>query len=150
MDQYERNSNKLLIGGKEYVNFEEINKFHVMARIDSGAKTSSIHCEKVWVERVKDKKILCATLLKKNAGVTKFKKFSIKTVKSSNGVAETRYAVRLTIKVADLSYRTEFTLTNRDKMNYPVLLGRKFLRKGFLVDVSRNFILSGEGRSVED
>lgn len=150
MNQYERISNKLLIGGKEYVNFEEINKFHVMARIDSGAKTSSIHCEKVWVKRVKDKKVLCATLLKKNAGITEFKKFRIKTVKSSNGLEETRYAIKLKIKVAEQEYLTEFTLTNRDRMNYPVLLGRKFLRKGFLVDVSRNFILSGEGKSVED
>lgn len=150
MNQPERNGNKFIIGGKEYVDFKEINKKRVVARIDSGAKTSSIHCEKVWIELINRKKVLCATLLRKTNQVTRFKKFRIKTVKSSNGHEQTRYAIKLKVSIGGDEYLTEFTLTNRDRMTYPVLLGRKFLRKGFLVDVSRNFILTGEGKQVED
>jgi hypothetical protein len=71
-------------------------------------------------------------------------------VKSSNGIEQTRYAIKLKVKVGDQEVLTEFTLTNRDKMNYPVLLGRKFLRHRFVVDVSRNFILSGDGPDAEN
>ncbi len=35
-------------------------------------------------------------------------------------------------------------------MSYPVLLGRKVLRKAFIVDVSRNFIQSGDGTPAEN
>jgi len=56
MNQSLTATKKILLGGKEKVHFEEINKHNVLARIDTGAKTSSIHCEKVWVEREGKKK----------------------------------------------------------------------------------------------
>lgn len=138
----------IVVGGKEKVHFEEINKHNVLARIDTGAKTSSIHCDKVWVERDGNKKVLCAFLLRKTSHVTRFKKFKTRIVKSSNGISQTRYAIKLRIRIGEHEMLTEFTLSNRDKMSYPVLLGRKLLRKGFVVDVSRNFILSGEGTAA--
>jgi hypothetical protein len=138
----------IVIGGKERVHFPEINKFSVLARIDTGARTSSIHCEKVWVERIRNKKVLCATLLKKTKEVTRFKKYRVKTVKSSNGIEQKRYAVKLKIQVGDQLYKTEFTLSNRDKMSYPVLLGRKFLRRKFIVDVSDDYLLPSRKRIV--
>ena len=35
---------------------------------------------------------------------------------------------------------TDLSLTNREKMRYPVLVGRKVLAKGYLVDVSKKSI----------
>lgn len=137
----EKHGEKLIIGAKEYVNFPALKKKHVLARIDTGARTSSIHCDKVWVERKKNKKILCATLLRKTKNVTRFKKFSKKKVKSSNGIAQVRYVVKIEMDLGDKIYLTSFTLNNRDKMNCPVLLGRKFLRGRFIVDVGRNYYL---------
>lgn len=135
-------TDKVLIGGKEKVDFPDLGKFHVLARVDTGAKTSSIHCDKVWLEKINGKVVLCAFLLKKTSHVTRFSKFTRKLVRSSNGEEEERFAVRLNMKLGEQVYRTEFTLSNRDKMNYPVLLGRKFLRKGFLVDVSSDHLIS--------
>lgn len=150
MNQEVGNHMLKFIGGKEKVDFAEINKHQILARIDTGAKTSSIHCDKVWVERQGQKKVLCAHLLRKTTHVTRFRKFRIKQVKSSNGMEQTRYAIKLKVSIGDQEVLTEFTLTNRDKMNYPVLLGRKFLRHRFVVDVSRNFILSGDGADAEN
>jgi len=150
MNQSLTATKKILLGGKEKVHFEEINKHNVLARIDTGAKTSSIHCEKVWVEREGNKKVLCAFLLRKTTQVTRFKKFTMKEVKSSNGISQKRYAIKLRVRIGDFETLTEFTLTNRDKMSYPVLLGRKVLRKAFIVDVSRNFIQSGDGTPAEN
>lgn len=133
---------KLLIGGKEFISIPELNIKRVLARIDTGARTSSIHCAKVWIERFDNKPVLCVHLLKKTTRVTRFNDFKIKTVKSSNGLAEKRYAIRLKIKLGNKIYKTEFTLAKRDKMNYPVLLGRKFLKNRFWVDVSADYLLS--------
>jgi hypothetical protein len=48
------------------------------------------------------------------------------------------------MKLGSEVYITDFTLTNRGRMKNPVLLGRRFLRKDFLVDSGRNFIISGK------
>jgi len=131
---------KKCVGSKEHISFPQLNKQNVIARIDTGAKTSSIHCDKVWVERIQNKQVLCASLLRKTTIVTKFPKFKLKKVKSSNGHVQTRYTVKLTVLFSGDEFETEFTLSNRDNMNHAVLLGRKFLKGRYLVDVSRMFI----------
>jgi len=141
MNSLEKHGQKLIIGAKELVDFPGLKKKNVLARIDTGARTSSLHCDKVWVERVKNKTVLCATLLKKTKHITHFKKFAKKKVKSSNGISSIRYVVKLEMDLGKKIYLTSFTLNNRDKMNCPVLLGRKFLRARFIVDVSRNYYL---------
>jgi len=131
---------KKCVGSKEHISFPQLNKQNVVARIDTGANTSSIHCDKVWVERIQNKQVLCASLLRKTTVVTKFPRFKLKKVKSSNGHVQTRYTVKLTVHFSGDEFETEFTLSNRDNMNHAVLLGRKFLKRRYLVDVSRMFI----------
>jgi hypothetical protein len=136
-------TNKLIIGGREKINLPEVAKNKVYARIDSGAKSSSVHCEKFWVEIKRGKKTLYAAILNKTH-LCKFTEFKTRNIKSSNGISEKRYVVKLEIKIGLHAFESEFTLSDRKKMHNPVLLGRKFLRGHFLVDVSRNFILSGK------
>jgi hypothetical protein len=135
-------TNKLIIGGRERVKLDQVSKTKILARIDTGAKSSSVHCERYWVENKRGKGILHAAILSKN-NICTFSEFKIKTVKSSNGISEPRYLVKLEVSIGEYVHEAEFTLSNRKKMKNPVLLGRKFLRGRFLVDVNRNFILSG-------
>ena len=46
-----------------------------------------------------------------------------------------RYKVRLNLRWQDVEKKVMVTLSDRDKMKYPLLLGRNFLRGDFLVDV---------------
>jgi hypothetical protein len=133
---------KKCVGSKEHISFPKLNKQNVVARIDTGAKTSSIHCDKLWVERINNKQVLCASLLRKTTNVTKFSKFKLKKVKSSNGHVQMRYTVKLMVHFSGDEFETEFTLSNRDTMNHAVLLGRKFLKNRYLVDVSKMFMHS--------
>jgi len=58
-------------------------------------------------------------------------------VKSSNGVASTRYAIDTEVTILGRNYPITLTLTNRSFMKYQMLIGRNFLRlHGFLVDVT--------------
>ncbi|MEO0331738.1 MAG: RimK/LysX family protein, partial [Bacteroidota bacterium] len=65
------------------------------------------------------------------------KNFSDKVVKSSTGQAEHRYAITTEVVIFNKKRTVEFSLTDRQEMKYPVLLGRKFLAKRFLVDVRK-------------
>jgi hypothetical protein len=65
-----------------------------------------------------------------------FEEFSVKKVRSSSGQSQYRYKVKGDILLFGKKYNTEFTLSRRTKMRYPVLLGRKLLNKRFLIDTS--------------
>jgi len=137
-----RLENKHLIGNKELISFPNLKRKNVVARIDSGARSSSAHCDKIWTEKMGGEKVLCCYFLKRSRKVTRFKHFKIRLVKSSNGVSQKRYVVKMTIKLGDVTKRTEVTLTDRSTMNYSVLLGRRFLKDDFIIDVSKSYILT--------
>lgn len=64
----------------------------------------------------------------------------VKNVKSSNGITEERVVINQKIEIAGKSYAIDLSLTNRAEMRYPVLLGRRFLNKKFIVDVSTKYL----------
>lgn len=129
----------LIIGRLEIVNLTELSLDNQIAKIDTGAYTSSLHCEKVSLI---DNKLHCVFLRGDVAVNASFQKFSQRTVKSSNGQSEDRFSIFTTLKLGNKEYKIELTLTDRAEMKYPILLGRKFLRKRFHVDVSKKNNLS--------
>lgn len=133
-------NDKLIVGRKERIAFPRLNRSNIVARIDSGARSSSAHCDKIWLETLGGEKVLCCRFLKRSKRVTRFKKFKKRKVKSSNGTIQTRYVVRLEIQLGRVNKRTDITLTDRSTMNYSVLLGRRFLMNDFLIDVSRSYV----------
>jgi hypothetical protein len=69
-----------------------------------------------------------------------FTSYRQKKVKSSTGQEQLRYFVNGSIRLGDLEYTTEFSLTRRNGMRHPILLGRKLLNRRFVVDPSRKNI----------
>ncbi len=47
------------------------------------------------------------------------------------------------LELGDEEWEVEFTLTNRDKMSYRMILGRSALRGRFIVDSGLSYLLSG-------
>lgn len=135
---------KIIIGHKEKVDFPQLKRSWITARIDTGARSSSAHCDKIWIEEKENgKKVLCCYFLKNAKRVTRFHKFQKRKVKSSNGISQVRYVVRLLIRLGTFEKLTDVTLTDRSTMNYSVLLGRRFLSPCFLVDASTAYIETG-------
>jgi hypothetical protein len=66
-----------------------------------------------------------------------FKKFDQREIKNSFGEAELRYVIKTQVKIYDHLIKTEFSLSNRGSLKFPVLLGRKILRNRFLIDVTK-------------
>jgi len=78
-----------------------------------------------------------------------FERFSLKKVRSSNGLMEERFSVETTIRLFNRMFPIELTLTERGNMRFPVLLGRKFLSRRFVVDPCRkNMSARGKFRTV--
>lgn len=131
-----------VIGNKELIYLPEIRKSPLLARVDTGARTSALHCYSVNIEKINRQKVLCVRFMRNSRKVVRFKKYTQRKVKSSNGQIQNRYVVRLKLAFGEKTYKATFTLTNRSDMSHAALLGRKFLRNRFLVDVSRSHLVS--------
>ncbi len=126
---------KKVIGRTDQADFPELGFSDIDIKIDTGAYTSSIHCNHIREED----NILCCTFLdpkhpEYNGKEMQFKSYDITAVKSSNGEIQYRYVVQSTIKLFDKVHKISLTLSSRDDMRFPVLIGRKFLTKKFVVD----------------
>ncbi|MFA5484838.1 MAG: retropepsin-like aspartic protease [Candidatus Pacearchaeota archaeon] len=84
-----------------------------LARVDTGASKNSI----------------CKSIVKKYNLLP----LKLATIKQSNGI-DRRIVVKLKIKIANRTFKTYFNVSNREKMNYPILIGRNLLNKNFIID----------------
>ena len=134
-------SDKIIIGRRELAALPDFGLEQVKVKVDSGAYTSSILVTSCFE---KADQLHVVFLDNKHPGFTgqemHFKKFRTKKVKSSNGEVQERYFVFGTMIIAGLSIQTEFSLTVRKGMRYPILLGRKILNKYFLIDTSQKYL----------
>ena len=119
---------KVVIGRTDRADFPALGIADIDIKIDTGAYTSSIHCNHI---REEENVLLCTFLDPKhpeyNGKEMRFESYDITAVKSSNVVQSN---IRLFQKV----YKISLTLSSREDMRFPVLIGRKFLTKKFIVD----------------
>jgi len=129
---------KILLGRTDIVDFPNLNLEGIDVKVDTGAYTSSIHCHSIKEE---NNQLKCLFLDPKHEKYHKktlvFSDYKQKKVKSSNGVSQKRYVIKTEIILFNKIRTIELTLTERGSMRFPVLLGRKFLSKKFIVDSSK-------------
>lgn len=139
---------KLTIGRTEYVSLPELNFFNIDAKIDTGAYSSSIHCDDIHLNG--DGTVHFKLLDKSHPDYCKqhikMPVHKIKSVKSSNGTTEERIFVKTIIELNGKKYKAELSLTDRADMKYPMLIGRKFLKGHFIVDVSLQYHHAENGK----
>ena len=131
----------IVIGRRDRIDLPALGYSNIKAKIDTGAYGNALHCTNIEVNRKNDKDILSFTLFDSDYPKYRNKKqyfevFTDKIVKNSGGDTEHRYTIETDIIYFGQKIHAEFSLTDRREMKYPILLGRKFLRKRFLVDVS--------------
>lgn len=138
--------NKIVIGSIEHFDLPDLGIFAIEVRIDTGAKTSSLHVDNI--ERYKteegprvrfdihpnshnvDEVLSCNSPLK-----------AVRRVKSSNGTSEKRYVIQTRVQLVNESWSIELSLTDRSDMNYLMLFGRQGMKSRVLVDPSAKFLL---------
>ena len=129
---------KRSIGRIDKADFPLLNLFEVDIKIDTGAFTSSIHCNKI---QVVDNYLKCNFLDEEHPDYHEreiiFDKYDVRVVKSSNGQSEARYRILTEITLFGKTYPIFLTLSDRAEMKFPVLVGRKFLTRRFVVDINK-------------
>jgi hypothetical protein len=130
------NKELITIGRMEMLHFPELELRDVHARIDTGAKTST-----VWASNISAKDgWLSFTLFDATSDIysgqtIRTQQFSQLVVTSSTGVVQRRYVVKLLVEIHGRKIRGSFTLADRSSQVYPILVGRNVLRGKFVVDV---------------
>jgi hypothetical protein len=136
---------KKVIGAFEKVSFPDFGLFDVIAKIDTGATSGSLHATNIKEVKLTTGK----TAVKFNPYGRKrsviASSFQLKMVRSSNGESSMRYVIPTTIVIEGVQYPIEVSLADRTLMKKGVLIGRRFLRShGFIVDPKKGNRYRGE------
>jgi ribosomal protein S6--L-glutamate ligase len=139
-------TDKTVIGIEEWFNFPTLQIPLIKARIDTGAKTSSLHAFDIVSVRRQGKHYVrfCAHPLQRNKKITvacEAEVYDERIVKSSSGHKEQRYVIQVPIKAGQRDWLVEVNLTDRDSMGYRLLIGREALAGRFFIDPARSFCL---------
>lgn len=135
----ENSSAKCIIGKIEKVRLVPPN-IVLKARIDTGAKTTSIDAREIspferdgkqWVRFVMMDDTKPYIIEKKVTRTVQIKRHGTES--------QDRYVIKMRIVLGDVSQMIEVSLNDRDAYLYPVLIGRNFLRDNCIVDVSKKF-----------
>ncbi|MGJ8759901.1 MULTISPECIES: RimK/LysX family protein [unclassified Polaribacter] len=133
---------KITIGRVDKADFPELHLEDIDLKIDSGAYTSSIHCSNIEEITIDGKNFIRFKLLDPEHPFYNNKEFTTKNyasklVKSSNGISEKRFLVETEIVIFNEIFPIHLTLSERKDMKFPILLGRKFLNKKFVIDTTK-------------
>ena len=133
---------KPIIGRHTFVSLPGLNLQNIIAKVDTGAYSCSLHAENIKVVRKNGKKMLRfdVPILEKGRHFTGenqtcyVEKYEIIEIRSSNGI-QNRYRIETAVEIFGKKYFTKLTLSNRGSLKNPMLIGRRLLRSNFLVNV---------------
>ena len=111
------------------------------ARIDTGARTSSIDARDIKFFQKDGKQWVSFDLANSAGKITTMKEPVTRFVriKRHNEESERRPVVTIKTRIGDILVPTQFTLRSRENYEYPALIGARFLEKRALVDVATEY-----------
>ena len=141
-----------VIGWREWLSLPGLGIDHIKAKIDSGARTSAIHAYDIQSfsdrgaphvsftvrpeQRRRVPTLECIAEIRDE-----------RMVRSSTGHQQCRYVIETMVSLDGIEWLIEVTLANRDPLGFRMLLGREAIRRRFLIDPNRSFLV---GRSFAD
>jgi ribosomal protein S6--L-glutamate ligase len=126
------------LGWEEWAAFPGLGLPAIKAKVDTGARTSALHAVSVEpfgpekrlqvrfvmhpIPDQPDVEVICAAPVVDRREVT-----------SSNGETELRWVIETPVRIGGREWLIEVTLTNRESMNYRMLLGRTAIQPDMVV-----------------
>ncbi len=141
----------VVIGEAEKVTIQS-KDLRLNARIDTGAQTSSLGVVNQQPFERDGKKWLDFSVQDPDSGMLidfKLPVVRIAEIKRHGAAAQERHVVKLKIKLGDIEMVREFTLADRSRYNFPMLIGRNVLSGKYLVDVNRKYSTNHTGGKEE-
>lgn len=140
-----------ILGWREWVALPGLGVEKIRCKVDSGARSSSLHA--FYVEEFTedgialvrfglhpeqdntDKEIHCEAIVLDQRDVT-----------DSGGHTESRYVIETPVVLGNTIWPIEVNLTNRDTMRYRMLLGRTAIADNYLVDSGGSHLAGEPGK----
>lgn len=138
---------KPVVGWREWVGLPELGVERIKGKFDTGARTSVIHAFNIKAYKTKDGQhrirfqlhprqhhrlpsVACDAEVKE-----------IRQVTNSGGLREPRFVIETTLQIGGNHWPIELTLSNRDEMGFRMLVGRTAIRRRFVVDPGRSYLV---------
>lgn len=134
-----------IIGWRELVHLPELGLRGIPAKIDTGARTSSLHATILEeFERDGQTHVLFAVDFSQQRvrQVCEAVHIDWRGVTSSNGSTQLRRIIKTPLKIGPHRFRAEISLADRSDMRFPMLIGRSSLRRRFVVDSGHSWLQS--------
>ncbi|HSJ78313.1 MAG TPA: RimK/LysX family protein [Erythrobacter sp.] len=134
-----------VVGWRELVSLPELGLATIPAKIDTGARTSSLHAH-VLDDFMRDGERFVRFAVDWG-GVRRFCEavhVDVRGITSSNGDKQTRFVIKTPLRIGNISFRAEISLADRSQMQFPMLIGRTALRRRMVVDSGHSWLQSPE------
>ncbi len=132
-----------MVGWRELVSLPELGLNDIPAKIDTGARTSSLQA------------IVIDDFLRDGERFVRFAvdwdgvrhhceavHVDIRGITSSNGDRQERFVIKTPLTIGNLTFRAEISLADRSQMQFPMLIGRTALRRRMVVDSGHSWLQS--------
>lgn len=133
------------IGWRELVHLPELGLRDIPAKIDTGARTSSLHAT-ILEEFERDGETYVRFAVdypqQQVRQVCEAVHIDWRGVTSSNGTTQLRRIIKTPLRIGGVRFRAEISLTDRSDMRFPMLIGRSSLRRRFVVDSGHSWLQS--------
>jgi hypothetical protein len=136
---------KQTIGWKEWISLPALGIPAVKAKIDTGARTSSLHTYQLerFMKQGKEFVLFQIHPLQKRSDISiscESEIIDMRVVKDSGGHEEERIFIKTPVQLNDKKWDIEISLTSRENMLFRMLLGRTGLVSGDLtVDSAKHY-----------
>lgn len=142
---------KTLIGRVEKVRFPTLGGSELYARVDTGAKTSSIWATAITETAAGLRVRFASPEHEVHAHEVTFAHYDRVCVTSSMGHRQIRYRLKMPVIIGGRRIVATFTLADRSTQVYPVLIGRSVLTGKFIVDVAKGSpLIKEEKRRLDE
>ena len=132
-----------VVGWRELVSLPGIGLTGIPAKIDTGARTSSLHARVLdQLERNGKPFVRFAVDWDDIAHEGEAVQVDKRGITSSNGETQTRFVIKTPLRIGDVEFRAELSLADRSDMKFPMLIGRTALRRRFVVDSGHSWLQS--------
>ena len=133
------------IGWREWVGLPELGVKRVKVKVDTGARSSSLHAEDIELSSGRGAKrvrfrVCPLQRSKEKSRICEAELHDERWVKSSNGKSELRPVIRTTVEWNEETWDIDLTLTSRDLMGFRMLLGREAVRGRCVVDAGHSYV----------
>lgn len=136
--------NKYIFGWKEWVSLPDLSTSVILAKLDTGARTSSLHTvhEKVFLKDGVKWIRFCIALDsdEKKTVVAEAPLLETRNVTNSGGQTEERFVIKTKLCIGRWQNLAEVTLTRRKGMKCQILIGRTALSGLAIIDPEHTFL----------